>query len=355
MISSLKYKLLFSLFLCSPFLKADLYDLYYDKEAPFLRILPSEVQCLIAEKFLEAQLFPFTRPEETIGSELPKEKLSIAAFAQNGTILLLVASRVVDYRLLNFKKQADQKEFKGHPAKVEPLMSNKANAEDWYIFRVCPEDKSHEGSCGGISSDSLCKPSCIVLSTAIFQNMQYDIIELSKLPSSDKFCMDISLWTKYVEAYGSVPEDFIIATLDFRKDNYVAILKHEGENSWQSIRILKHPNAVYSASLNDTQNKVITMSADGKARIWDLNNSVINHISQKRITLEQLLFLRLINVIYNRGWEVKLEEIALKLHEPLSLNLPEGLSVNDYLLGILESFGDEVKQELINRYEIVFC
>jgi hypothetical protein len=391
MISILKYKFLFSAFLMSSFLKADLYDLYYDKEASSLRILPIEVQCLIAEKFLEAQPFPLFKVVCTIYLEKFKERLFIATFAKDNTILAGEASLLNQlYKLKRDNKQYKAEELSGCDKEFQEMAEegNKrvivsgAKVHDlgeqglqYKVFIKVPN--------GGIGR---CVKSCshpsnhLVLSRLILSDGPFRPIILEKVCSSvkSKWSINPSIWNAYelvlnkdlAQEYimaalnlgdrdafiqllsKECAQEYLVATINLEENNCLYIWKHNGYNHWTIKGILKHPQKIYTAQFNERKDIIVTTCADGNIRVWNLKASLADYMPQKRITLEQLLFLRLINVIHNRGGEVKLEEIAQKLHGPLSLNLSEELSVENYLFSILESFGDEVRQELINRYNI---
>jgi WD40 repeat protein len=363
MISSLKYKFLFSVFLMSSFLKADLYDLY---NVSFLRDLPSEIQCLIAKQFLQEQPFFLFNNSDAIFVKPCVESLSAATFSQTDKTILLCDFSQTKLYLLKKLKDHSMEEPKSEILRGSELQKYLKN-KTLVAVKLARSDDHTTCERTYVSIDQ--KNYAFAKGTSLFSwnDSWYSI--LSRFNFEDDFDQpyaliknsDLNQWNlsigwntvNHVEARcEQIPIDYRVTGLSSENTKCIHVWRHKGKNKWIKIAKLTHPAQVYSADCDETQDRIITASTDGIVRIWSYS-PLQDLVPQKIITFVQLLFLRMINVIHNRGCEIKLEEIAQKLHGPLSLNLPEGLSVENYLFGILESFGDEVKQELSSRYTII--
>jgi hypothetical protein len=151
----------------------------------------------------------------------------------------------------------------------------------------------------------------------------------------------------------------LIATIMPEDPSLVYIWKHVGHGRWKQVTLLKHNASVYSVAFNTTYTEVVTASSTDEVRMWQLSPALvfpflIDYVPNKKMSLEQLLFLKLINRYWVKG-KVDLRELAELYYTPLAMNLldPSAEGVLRYLKVILDSFGPLVREELIHRYTII--
>ncbi|MBA3954585.1 hypothetical protein H0X48_04680 [Candidatus Dependentiae bacterium] len=151
-----------------------------------------------------------------------------------------------------------------------------------------------------------------------------------------------------------------IAVINVSNPKNLEIWKRIGGNRWKLVALVDHDQDVYSASFDSEYKQLATTSQDNQVRIWNidcLHTTITDYVENKTITLEQLLFLKFLNDVsiakpkLCRGISNQIPADNLDFAAQL-LGGNSLASNKEYLNNILDSFGNEVKQELIKRYNV---
>lgn len=161
------------------------------------------------------------------------------------------------------------------------------------------------------------------------------------------------------------PQDIktnFIAVIDRHNPKILEIWKRRGATDWKQVALVHHPEDVYSASFDSSYKILATACKDNKVRIWNLDclhTPLTDYMPHKKITLEQLLFLKLLNDCVATKNRLPVESFMQLPDNNLDfaaqlLGGDDQEHIKEYLLSVLHSFGDTLKQTLITRYNLAY-
>lgn len=384
---------------CYTAIQADLFDLY---NIAVFRNLPAEIQHYMTKQYL--QKFPLLLTAlDYVSLEQPNDKFSVHHNVPWGAVLLneMVGTLEMDYWSFDHnssfvwsKNNTWQGQAEGFS--IAPGITNvkfcTSKHLKWLKY-IVPSLKYAASVLrhNGLNTNSVCsnqyynQEAHIVISNLAVQEdemqklklaYEHNVLVITKITKRHfylRYESDKSLWSIYefkndaVSNTSSsirltnkqVQKTQLIAVATPSEPNIVSIYKHVGQNYWKKVVELKHPAPIYSASFDQTKNRIVTACSDGQARIWELPTqnislALLNFPATPIFTLEQLLFLKLINTIYKEHGRADLN--ALSSCDSLSKNLASNsqAAILAYLLTILKSFGPNLSQAIIDKYQITF-
>ncbi|MBA3954587.1 hypothetical protein H0X48_04690 [Candidatus Dependentiae bacterium] len=338
---------------CSFLAQANLFDYY---GIPNAQTLPEDIKTLITQTFLQQNPFPFI-PEisqPTASFQVNYTEPWGVGFVNDNTIITNSISA-----FSNTNSNGLCQTWKKDTFSKWSLSQNLHMNADINIIETKPTTWFSEIS---LKTKRLTSTTPYDFSTTAYKNIKVPLsdfvqVQLKKDNKSWQICplsirpeLDTLSVRPAFETFFPVDTKSIlfIALINSADPTNVEIWKNVG-TTWKQIAQIKHTDKVYSASFDNEYKQLATASADNAVYIYDtkcFEDSIDSYMPNQTLTLEQLLFLKLVNDTYAVNKSVPLPALA---------HLFDNNSQKDnaqYLSALLSSFGNKVTQTLINQYKI---